>query len=381
MVVAMGLSAVVSHALARSTIPMVLPAIESELSLTEPESGFLGSSNFFAYLIGVVIATAGAGRLAPKHLLLAGLTAASLGFSVLSQAGTFEVLIVGQILGGLGSAGIWMSAPVLATSVVGANRRGMVMGFLSSMMGVGIVATSQGTRLARHLMGNDQVWRPTWIGAAIFGLLLVLIVALFIRVPTIERGEGRISVGTLRLVPLWGSVSIAYWLFGIVVSSFTLFFGLLLKRQEFSPSHISNVFSLFGLAAALSAAGFGWVSDRVGRRPVLVGSMSGMAIACVLALIGSEPFSSIAATIFGSLSFTFPVLIAAYLRDYTADHQFASALGSLTVLYSTALILGPSLAGAVADSSLGLRSVFVILGGISIAGSLVATTVDKGPDS
>ncbi len=370
-ILAMGLAAIISHALARSTLPILLPAIESELLENYRQSGYLGSANFFAYLIGVVTVTFIAGSVEPKQLLVSGISVATIGFAVLAVAGSLLVLMLGQILAGLGSAGIWMSAPAIATSAVASHRRGVVMGFLSSMMGLGILISGQGTNLARHLASDPELWRPTWIGATFFGATIMVIVW-SLTLPATSAVAGGSSLIHLSKVPRWVVLATAYWIFGIVVSAFAPFFGLLVKEQGYSPEHTTNLFSLLGLAAVLGAVSLGWASDRIGRKPILMLAMVGIGLASLLALIGREPFSSISIALYGAFSFTFPVLVAAYVRDYLESRSFSVALGALTIIYGTALTLGPTLAGLVADSVWGLEATFI---GFAVLSLIAATTV------
>ncbi|MFV0257194.1 MAG: YbfB/YjiJ family MFS transporter, partial [Acidimicrobiales bacterium] len=111
-------STVVSHALARSTYPILLPAMEDDLLANHTQAGALSTVNFVAYLAGVAGVTAISGRVEPARLLKAGLAVAATGFVALAMARGFLSLSVGQALAGAGSAAIWMSAPVLATGAV-----------------------------------------------------------------------------------------------------------------------------------------------------------------------------------------------------------------------------------------------------------------------
>lgn len=377
-IVAMASCAVVSHALARATFPILLPAIETELLSNRQQSGLLGSANFVAYLLGVAAVTVVSGRVEPIKLLFGGLTAAVAGFAVLAVSADFLTLAGGQALTGLGSAGIWMSAPAIATGAAPPHRRGMAMGFMSSAMGLGILLTSQGTNLMRTVGGDEGLWRPTWIAAGGFTALVLIVIGLAVRVPRTEPVEGGVSIARLRTVPRWVVLSLGYWLFGMASSSFPGFFGLLLKDQGFSAGHITNLFSLLGLAAVLGAVNLGRFSDRVGRRPVLTGAMVAIGCAAALALVGREPFAGLAIATFGAASFTFPVLTVAYLRDHLEDRAFTNALGALTLVYGTALIIGPALAGTVADTALGLEAVFVGICAIALTSAATVAFLPGG---
>lgn len=370
MVALLALSAIVSHTLARSTFPVLLPAIEAELLDSHQQSGLLSTINFAAYLVGVALVTSISGRLEPARLLYAGLFLAGSGFGLLSQADGFLQLAGGLALAGAGSAGIWMSIPVIATSVVGPARRGMVMGLLSSTMGLGIIAVSQGTNLVRAVQSDDRAWRPVWLAAAAFSLLLLLTASALLRPPATASVSGGVSLRRLRAVPGWAPLTASYLLFGLAISGFTPFFGVALEEAGFSRTHVSNLYSMFGLSAALVAVNLGRMSDRIGRRPVLLGALVVLSVASLLVLTGREPFATFAAVGFGGASFTFPVLIAAYLSDHLQDRALSNALGAITLLYSCALTAGPFLSGTLGDSRFGFDTVFLSVAACGLLGAL-----------
>lgn len=360
-VLLLALCGVVSHTLARSTFPVLLPAIEDELLDSHQQAGLLTTINFGAYLCGVALVTTISGRYEPIRVLLTGLVSAAMGFVLLSMADGFGLLGLGLALTGLGSAGIWMSVPAIATSTVPANRRGTVMGLLSSMMGLGIVTVSQGTNAFRAVRSDDQAWRPTWVAASIYAVVLIMLIAALLRPPKTARIAGGVSLTRLRTVPGWLSLIVGYWLFGAIVASFTPFFGVALEESGLSRAHVGNLYSAFGLAAVIGAVSFGRVSDRVGRRPVLLGAMLVIAASGLLVVVGREPYAAIAAVSFGVASYTFPVLVAAHLSDHLKDREFSNAFGALTLIYGTALVIGPVISGTIGDSRFGFDLVFLLV--------------------
>lgn len=372
----LALCGIVSHTLARSTYPILLPAIEDELLGSHQLAGLLTTINFGAYLLGVGVVTAISGRTEPIRLLVSGLVSATAGFALLATADGFGGLAAGLALTGAGSAGIWMSVPAIVTSAVPPERRGTAMGLLSSTMGLGIVVTSQGTNVLRTVRGDDQAWRPIWVGATVYAAVILVIIVTLLRTPPTARITGGVSLARLRSVPRWLSLTIGYWLFGSIVSSFTPFFGAALEESGFSRAHVGNLYSLFGLAAVFGAVALGRISDRVGRRPVLLGAMLVMAAAALLVLTGREPFAAIAAISFGAASFTFPVLVAAYVSDHLQDREFANAFGALTLIYGTALVVGPIASGTIGDSRFGFDVVFLLVAAFALTG---AVTMNRLP--
>lgn len=377
----LALCGVVSHSLSRSTYPILLPAIEEELLDNHQQSGFLTTANFAAYMLGVGVVTTVSGRFEPARILRVGLGIACAGFVVLATAMGFWALALGQALAGVASAGLWMTAPALATSTVAANRRGTVMGLISSTMGVGIVLSSQGTRWVREVTGDDQLWRTTWIAAAVFTFALLLAIIVGLRTPPTASITGGVSLTRLRAVPGWLPLLAAHLCSGLIVSSFAPFFGAALEEEGFDRAHVANLYSLLGLSAVFAAAGLGRISDRTGRRPVLIGALLTMSITSALVIVGREPYATVAAIGFGAASFTFPVLVTAYLSDHVRDRAFSNALGALTLIYGISLIIGPTVSGTIGDSRLGFDAVFAGLAVIAIVGALMARSLPVDRDA
>ncbi|MCP4225925.1 MAG: YbfB/YjiJ family MFS transporter [Actinomycetia bacterium] len=373
------LAAVVSHTLARTAFPILLPAIEDELLANHTQAGLLTTVNFASYLAGVAVVTAVSGRMEPIRLLQTGLASAIAGFVLLATAHGFTQLALGQAMTGIGSAGIWMSAPVLATSVVPGNRRGTVMGLLSSAMGLGIFIVSQGTNAMRLARDDDQTWRPTWVAAAIFALVVLVVIVGLIQTPPTARITGGVSLARLRTVPRSGALIVGFWVFGLIVASFTPFLGAALEEKGFSRTHVGNLYSLFGLAAAVGAVSLGRVSDRIGRQPVLLGAMGAISAAALLVVAGREPFATMAAVMYGIASFTFPVMIAAYLSDHLQDRAFSNALGALTLIYGTAMAAGPYISGIIGDSRFGFDVVFVGVAVLALIGAAAVFQLPREP--
>jgi len=115
--------------------------------------------------------------------------------------------------------------------------------------------------------------------------------------------------------------------------------------------HPLVVVSLFMSVAIASGAALqwpvGWLSDKLGRRPVLIilafaSVLAGLfvwqcaAMSEKLLLIGGAFYGAVAMQIFG--------LSAAHANDYAEPHEFVSISGGLLLIYGIGSVIGPSLA-------------------------------------
>ncbi len=367
---------VVSHMFGRSTISILLPAIRNDLVDSNTAAGVLGGSNFAGYIFGVIIVTLLAGRTEPIHMMRAGLAISAAALVLLAVAPSFLTLSVGVWLIGLGGAGIWVTAPALATANVPASRRGAVLGALTATMGIGLLGLSQGTTLYRRVVDNEDAWRPIFgIEAAI---AVVILAAAFLLVrprPTdrqVERGA-IVSASALRSIPQWKLLLACYTMFSALAGAWTQFLGLALKADAgFSSTHVNNLFSVFAVAGIVGPLALGQLSDRIGRDRTLAIAGAVCVAASLLLTLNAEPWSSIAVGLYGGGSFSIPILTAAAVRDHLDDRSFGSAYGTITILYGFGSFAAALIAGVIADWRGSFDLVYVLLAMLSGLSSVMA---------
>lgn len=112
--------------------------------------------------------------------------------------------------------------------------------------------------------------------------------------------------------------------------------------------------SLYALMQLLVAPLLGALSDRVGRRPILIGCVlvAGGAYA-LLGLAGSLPLLFLAVAVGGAAGATIPTA-QAYIADTTSGAERARGLGLVGAAFGLGLMLGPAAGGLLAKYSLGL---------------------------
>jgi DHA1 family tetracycline resistance protein-like MFS transporter len=134
----------------------------------------------------------------------------------------------------------------------------------------------------------------------------------------------------------------------------------------------ARVFGLFGTAWALMQFVFspllGSLSDRFGRRPVILLSNFGLAADYVLmALAPSLSFLFLGRVISGITSASIATAFA-YIADTTTAGQRATVFGRIGVAFGAGFILGPALGGLVGDLS--PRLPFFVAAGLSFTNGL-----------
>lgn len=135
----------------------------------------------------------------------------------------------------------------------------------------------------------------------------------------------------------------------------------LAKEMGYSPGWIG------GLLFALQAAGFvaapvsGHLSDRVGRRNIIMASMAMSAVVLLfMALAGRSPAFALFVAFLGFFLFATRSVLQAWLLDATPKHLGGTAIGILFGAQAVGAAIGPLAAGVIADHY-GITATFYFL--------------------
>lgn len=366
------LTPIVSHSFGRSVYGLLLPAIEEDLGIGHGVAGIPGTGIYVLYVVGVLVVAALAPKVEPINIMRGALAIAITGIGIASIAPNILWLTIGVSMAGGAGAGIWMTAPVLATAYVSPARRGLVIGLLSSAIGLSNIALGIGTRGVRRSLDDDTLWRPVWVFALIFTIALLLGLIGIARFGKTERTSGGFNFDQLREVPMWARVTVAYALFGSMSAGFNAFILAALEDGGMSRSDTTVVFSLMGLALVVMSPTMGALSDRLGRPIVMSGCAFVLVVACLSVAGGTRTSVPIGAVLYASTSGAFPALIAAHIRDHVDNRLFSRVLATMTILFSLLAALSPGLVGWLADRTGDFTWSFLVLASL-VFGAFVLT--------
>jgi MFS transporter, YNFM family, putative membrane transport protein len=134
--------------------------------------------------------------------------------------------------------------------------------------------------------------------------------------------------------------------------------------------------SAYALAYGLGFLVFGPVSDRYGRKPVLVPGMAALAVATAsLAASSSLPMVAVLRSVQGLLAASFAAVALAYVGEALPPRWRSTGIGAISTAFLVAGILGQVYAQAVAQA-LGWRWVFGLAApAFAIAAIAIATVL------
>src|SRR5437763_450373 len=163
----------------------------------------------------------------------------------------------------------------------------------------------------------------------------------------ITRARGRNDVVTRPLLIIFLTIFVNLVGFGIIIPLLPFYaetFGA-------SPFTVGLLFAVFSLAQLMASPALGDLSDRYGRRPVLIFSLAGTVVSFVMLALAQSIAMLFAARIVDGLSGGNISTARAYVADITEPTDRAWAYGILGAAFGLGFICGPALSGLLAKVS------------------------------
>ncbi len=126
---------------------------------------------------------------------------------------------------------------------------------------------------------------------------------------------------------------------------------------KLSGVQIAGLMSLFFAAQFVGAPILGRLSDRIGRRPVLIASQLGTLTGAILTAVALSPIYLVAARLIDGATGGNISVAQAYLTDITPPEDRAKSVGLVIAAFGLGFIIGPAF-GAFMSASFGPRLTF-----------------------
>jgi multidrug resistance protein len=165
---------------------------------------------------------------------------------------------------------------------------------------------------------------------------------------------------------IWLTVAVDLIGFGVVLPLLPLY----ASRFHASPATVGAMFASFSVAQLVFAPIWGRISDRVGRKPILVLSLVGTAVGTLLTgLAGSLALLFIGRIVDGASGASVSVAHAA-VADVAAPRERARLFGLLGAAFGVGFVAGPAIGGIAA--LIDARLPFFVAAAIAGINALVA---------
>ena len=365
----------------RNALNFLMPFVQPELGLSNTQVGILASALSLtwacaAFGIGVISDRTGS----RKGLLILATLAFSACSFLSGLAGSFAALLGARLLMGAAEGGIMPISQAMIAAEVTPERRGLAMGvtqnFGSNLLGSFVAP------VLLVAFATAYGWRNAFFLAGIPGLLAAMLMWKLISEPAVPAGTpSRAAEGSAMT---WAQAFkernvLICAVMGVLLVSYLVvcwaFMPLYLTQvRRFDAQTMGWLMGTLGISATVGAFLVSGLSDRIGRRPLMIA----MPLIGVILPLGAMYFDGsiwvLAAIFFVGWGLTgiFPLFMATVPSESVDRRHIATVLG---VCMGTGEIIGgvlsPSIAGFAADLA-GLQAPLWIMLGLAIAGGVLA---------
>jgi MFS transporter, FSR family, fosmidomycin resistance protein len=368
-----------------ATFYLLLPLIGNELGLTYSQIGLIITCQYIAAAVanipgGVVVDTVGRkGLLMAVSLFWVGFPYLLIGFTH-----GYLMLLACVALVGFGNS-IWHPTAIPTLGQRYPDRKGLVL----SLHGMG---GNVGDAIAPIVVGAALAvftWREVVVMNVLPGLVVALL--MFVFLGSMRLGSKKASAHESQsLARYWDGLRQLFRNRALILLSTGSTFRSMTQSAllTFLPVYLAHDmgYSPFVVGAclfALQAAGFaaapiaGHLSDRMGRRSVVMGSMATTAVVLLaMAFSGGSALFVALVAVLGFFLYAIRPVIQAWLLEATPKNMGGSSIGILFGAQALGAAAGPFLAGMVADRQ-GLISTFYFLAVTIVIANLFVIFIPK----
>jgi MFS transporter, ACS family, hexuronate transporter len=368
----------------RNALNFLMTFVQPDLNLTNAQVGQVAGLFSFAWAVAAFGISRLSDMIGNRKLLLVISTLAFSACSFLTGlASSFAFLVGARILMGVAEGGVMPISHAMVSAEVDPKHRGLAQGiaqnFGSNFFG-SFVAPVVLVWIATH-----YGWRNAFYIAGIPGIISACLIWCLIKEPLALPKPAAAQSGSIG--SWWAAISDALKernvlicvIMGILLVAYLVicwaFMQLYLtKERGFSAGDASWLMATLGVSATIGSFVISGLSDRIGRRPVMIAMPLIAAILPLGAMFYQGGYAGMFAIFFigWGLNGIFPLFMATVPSESVAPEKaatvFGLCMGSCEILGGA---LGPTIAGELADG-FGLAAPLWMMLALCLAAGLCA---------
>jgi len=320
------------HHIVSAMLTPLMPYIRDEFTLDYTQVGVLTSAYNLAYGLSQLPAGWLADRLGPRIVLTIGVAGVALAGLLVGVSPNYILLAVFLVLMGIAGGGYHPAASPLVSAAVETKDRGKALGI--HQIG-GSISFFVAPLIAAGL-ASALGWRGSFLAISIptivFGIIFFVLLG---RLGYARKPKAKVSAGEAKAAAEFGQMPRLVAVLTLGISSMVLLYS----SMSFIPLYIVDHFSISKEAAAAMLAlcvsgGLwagplgGYLSDRIGKLPVLVaaGIIGGPAIYLMNVVPFGWTFSAVLILIGMAQYLSMPV-VEAYILSHVSESKRSTVLG------------------------------------------------------
>ncbi|MEP7246845.1 MAG: MFS transporter [Gammaproteobacteria bacterium] len=377
----------------RNAAGILVPYIDQDLHLTNTQTAFLGSGLSIAWALGAyIIARWSDARGVRKPFLLSFLIIFSVCSVLAGLATTYPILLASRMIMGA-VEGPFLPICLAIMAVESSEHRrgvnaGIMQNFFAALLGQGLAP------LVLVPLAETFGWRSAFFLAGVPGLICAAAVWLWVREPTLEEkakvdAQGPVDSGArmglmdmLRLRNIFLCCLISMFMVGWFVLGWTFLPKFLTEYRGFPGQTMAYLMTALGISAAVAGFFAPAISDRFGRKPVMITfCLAGVATPLAAMYFQGSLFLLAAFFFVGWLgSGTFPLFMGVIPGETISRRYAATAMGVVVCVGEVVGGFGiVSIAGKLADMTSLAAPILLQIGCALVGGLLCLFLVETAP--
>jgi MFS family permease len=364
--------------------------IKPDLHLNNTEVGWIGSALSATWAISALLVGLISDRTGKRKPIL---IACVIGFSICSAISgwspSFPVLLASRFFMGLLEGGVMPICLAIMAVESSEDRRGLNAGVVQN--GFSNLVGNMAGPVVLTAIALSVGWRDAFYLAALPGLLCAAAIWLWVKEPErYAHGPGELDGGKMSLVQMMGTRNvlicslISIFMVAWLITGFSFLQLVFGELHQMDKRMASILMGSLGVCALLSGALLPGLSDRIGRRPVMIVGCFASMLTPLAAIYVQSPFPLLAALLFVGWvgNGIFPMFMGTIPGESLPRYAIATAMG-IVVGVGEILggVVGPIAAGWLADhTELKLQApMFMMAGCAFIAGCLALLLKETAP--
>jgi len=359
-----------------ATLGIGLREVSITLSLSPLQAGSLFSAIFVFAAIGSAVGGRLSDRIGRKRVLVLGVVLLALGFSIASYAETYAFMSVFLAVTGVGYGFTTPSLYALMSDLL-PERRGLGAALVSVSYGIGV---SAGALIASFIIARVH-WQIAFLAVGLFGFLIAGVEGVAVKSVRRSGEHAKLRYRDVINKPLVLLALSEFFGGAVFFSSASWTATVLRMAKGLTLSETGFVMGLWGLTPMIGALVLGPLSDKFGRKYIILRSAFPAALAAFVSFywLKSPLALAVGLVIFGILKASVPTLIVPLAQESASPDAAGAAAGVIMSMHYVSAVVAPLVTAALITGTGNMILAMILTSVIPllIYGSLIATVQEK----